>query len=266
MTGERSDGRGTPIRVLVVDNYDSFVYNLVQYVGEVADEVRVERNDELTVSDVQAYEPTAIVLSPGPGTPSDAGISIDLFAETTYPILGVCLGHQALCAAHGASVGPAPEVVHGKPSTITHDGKGIFAGLPDRFRVGRYHSLAVERDELPDPLVETATTTDDRETLMAVRHRERPHVGVQFHPESILTSREPDPERRDDGDDAARTGDRASTDSIGENEDSAVRTAGSDPATVRRRARREAGSLSLSIGKRLIATFCEMAVERRVEK
>ena len=181
----------TTCRILVVDNYDSFVYNLVQYVGEVADEVVVRRNDAISLEDVDAIDPTGIVISPGPGTPGEAGLSIPLFAETTYPILGVCLGHQALCAANGAAVGHAPEVVHGKPSVIEHDGEGIFAGLPDRVQVGRYHSLAVERDDLPGTLVETASTTDEREVLMAVRHRENPHVGVQFHPESILT-REPD--------------------------------------------------------------------------
>ncbi len=173
--------------VLVIDNYDSFAYNLVQYVGEIAGDVTVRRNDAIDVDDVRDLDPTGIVVSPGPGTPADAGISIPLFAETEYPILGVCLGHQALCAANGAPVVHAPEVVHGKPSTVSHDGEGIFAGLPDGFLVGRYHSLAVEREALPEPLVETAQTTDERGVLMAVRHRDRPHIGVQFHPESILT-------------------------------------------------------------------------------
>jgi anthranilate synthase component 2 len=174
--------------VLVVDNYDSFVYNLVQYVGEIADQVTVRRNDALSLSDVDALDPDAIVVSPGPGTPADAGVSIPLFAETTRPILGVCLGHQALCAAHGAPVEHAPDVVHGKPSVVEHDGGPLFDGLPDRLQVGRYHSLAVERETLPEPLVETATTVEeDTELLMAVRHRNRPHFGVQFHPESILT-------------------------------------------------------------------------------
>ncbi len=174
-------------RVLVVDNYDSFAYNLVQYVGETAREVVVRRNDALSVGEVRELEPDAVIVSPGPGTPAEAGISIPLFAETELPILGVCLGHQALCAAHGAPVVHAPEVVHGKPSTITHDGRGLFVELPERFSVGRYHSLSVERDDLPDPLEETARTADEREVVMAVRHREKPHVGVQFHPESILT-------------------------------------------------------------------------------
>jgi len=173
--------------ILVVDNYDSFVYNLVQYVGELAAEVHVRRNDAVTVADVRAMDPDGIVVSPGPGTPAEAGVSEATFAELDYPTLGVCLGHQALCAAGGAAVERAPTVVHGKPSVITHDGAGIFAGLPERIRVGRYHSLSVARPELPDDVVETARTDDDRAVVMAVRHAERPHVGVQFHPESILT-------------------------------------------------------------------------------
>ena len=192
----------TAPHVLVLDNYDSFAYNLVQYVGEavttetvlpdVTDgEVTVRRNDDLTLAELDALDPDAIVVSPGPGTPAEAGISIPLFAERSYPTLGVCLGHQALCAASGATVGHADAVVHGKQSAVAHDGNGIFAGLPDRFEVGRYHSLAVDRTALPDSLVETAWTVDgtDDETrvVMGVRHRSRPHVGVQFHPESILT-------------------------------------------------------------------------------
>ncbi|SEW22247.1 anthranilate synthase component II [Natrinema salifodinae] len=182
-----TDAPTADARILVVDNYDSFAYNLVQYVGEVADEVIVRRNDEIDLTGVRDLDPTGIVVSPGPGTPQEAGISIPLFAETDYPILGVCLGHQALCAANGAPVVHASEVVHGKPSTVSHDGEGIFAGLPSDFQVGRYHSLAVDRADLPSPLEETARTTDERGVLMAVRHREKPHVGVQFHPESILT-------------------------------------------------------------------------------
>ena len=172
--------------ILIVDNYDSFAYNLVQYVGEF-DEVTVRRNDAIDVAGIRELDPDGIVVSPGPGTPEEAGVSVDVFAETTYPALGVCLGHQALCAAHGADVGHAPEVVHGKPSAVSHDGEGLYEGVEDPFEVGRYHSLAVERTDLPDPLVETAHTDDEREVVMAVRHREWPHVGVQFHPESILT-------------------------------------------------------------------------------
>ncbi|ELY61152.1 anthranilate synthase component II [Natronolimnohabitans innermongolicus] len=174
-------------RILVVDNYDSFAYNLVQYVGEVADDVLVRRNDDLDLDDLESIDPTGIVVSPGPGTPADAGISIPLFAETDYPILGVCLGHQALCAANGAPVVHAESVVHGKPSTVDHDGGVLFDGLPETVQVGRYHSLAVDRADLPDTLVETARTADERGVLMAVRHREKPQFGVQFHPESILT-------------------------------------------------------------------------------
>jgi anthranilate synthase component 2 len=173
--------------ILVVDNYDSFVYNLVQYVGEAAEEVVVRRNDAVDVATLRELDPDGVVVSPGPGTPREAGVSVPLFAETDVPALGVCLGHQALCAANGAAVGHAPEVVHGKPSLVRHDGEDVFAGLPEPFRAGRYHSLAVERTDLPASLEETARTDDEAGILMGVRHREKPHVGVQFHPESILT-------------------------------------------------------------------------------
>lgn len=173
--------------ILVIDNYDSFAYNLVQYVGEAADRVIVRRNDMLGVENVHQLDPDGIVVSPGPGTPAEAGISVPVFAELTYPTLGVCLGHQALCAAEGTAVVKAPEVIHGKPSRITHDGEGIFETLDDPLEVGRYHSLVVERNNLPDSLVETARTDDERGVVMGLRHRTRPHVGVQFHPESILT-------------------------------------------------------------------------------
>jgi anthranilate synthase component 2 len=186
------------MRVLVVDNYDSFAYNLVQYVGEIVTsgdwpgvggdgEVAVRRNDAVDLADVDDLDPDAVVVSPGPGTPAEAGVSMSLFAERNYPTLGVCLGHQALCAANGAPVGHAPAVVHGKSSPISHDGQGIFQGLPARFDVGRYHSLAVASSRLPEPLEETAATDDEAGIVMAVRHADRPHVGVQFHPESILT-------------------------------------------------------------------------------
>ena len=173
--------------ILVIDNCDSFAYNLVQYVGELAGRVEVRRNDAIDVAGIRALEPDGIVVSPGPGTPQDAGVSIPLFRELAYPTLGVCLGHQALCAAAGSPVGHAPDVVHGKPSNVEHDGTGIFAELPNPIEVGRYHSLAVERPDLPDELVETAYTADERAVVMAVRHQDRPHIGVQFHPESILT-------------------------------------------------------------------------------
>jgi len=190
--------RQSDVTVLVVDNYDSFAYNLVQYVGEIvttADwlpevtdgEVVVRRNDAVDVDGIRAIDPDAIVVSPGPGTPQEAGVSMPIFRDLDYPTLGVCLGHQALCAVAGAPVGHAEAVVHGKPSTVSHDGRGVFRALPDRFEVGRYHSLAVERADLPECLTETARTEDEAGVVMGVRHRERPHVGVQFHPESILT-------------------------------------------------------------------------------
>jgi anthranilate synthase component 2 len=172
--------------VLVVDNYDSFAYNLVQYVGEFAECV-VRRNDTLDTDGIRRLDPDGIVVSPGPGTPEEAGVSVPVFRELSYPTLGVCLGHQALCAANGSPVGHAPTVVHGKPSRIRHDGAGLFADVPSPVAVGRYHSLAVERADLPDSLVETAWTDDERQVVMGVRHTEEPHVGVQFHPESVLT-------------------------------------------------------------------------------
>lgn len=181
--------------ILVVDNYDSFAYNLVQYVGEAVatmesvddpyDVVVVRRNDEIDADGIRALDPNGIVVSPGPGTPAEAGISVSIFRDLAYPSLGVCLGHQALCAANGVRVGHAPNVVHGKPSTIFHDGQGIFDGISSPIEVGRYHSLAVT-DALPDCLVETARTNEGG-VVMGVRHREKPHAGVQFHPESILT-------------------------------------------------------------------------------
>ncbi|WP_410765469.1 anthranilate synthase component II [Haloferax sp. DFSO60] len=193
-------------RILVIDNYDSFAYNLVQFVGEAVEvqtaggndstaeaTVDVYRNDALTIEDIRDIDPDGIVISPGPGTPDDAGVSIPVFSELDYPTLGVCLGHQSLCAALGAPVGHAPEVVHGKPSLIEHDRKGVFADLPPQIEVGRYHSLAVEDADVPDELVVTARTvgTPDggkiENVVMGVRHREKPHIGVQFHPESILT-------------------------------------------------------------------------------
>jgi anthranilate synthase component 2 len=173
--------------ILVIDNYDSFAYNLVQYLGEFAETVTVRRNDQIDTDGIAALDPDGIVVSPGPGTPADAGVSIPVFAELSYPTLGVCLGHQALCAAAGGEVGHAPSVVHGKPSVIEHDGEGLFAGLPEEIEVGRYHSLCVAHHDLPEVLDVTARTVDDSSVVMAVRHRERPHVGVQFHPESILT-------------------------------------------------------------------------------
>jgi len=171
--------------VLVVDNYDSFAYNLVQYVGVHA-EVVVRRNDDVDVDGIRRLDPDGIVVSPGPGTPSEAGVSVPIFESLSYPTFGVCLGHQALCVANGVSVDRAPDIVHGKPSVVTHDGSGVFEGLPERIEVGRYHSLAATPETLPAGVTETART-EDGAVLMGVRHREKPHAGVQFHPESILT-------------------------------------------------------------------------------
>jgi anthranilate synthase component 2 len=172
--------------ILVIDNYDSFVYNLVQYVGKF-DDVVVKRNDEIVLDEVYEMDPDGIIISPGPGTPDGAGISMDIFTNTTYPTLGVCLGHQALCKAYGAPVSHAPEVIHGKPSMVYHDESSLYDGVENPFRVGRYHSLAIRRRDLPVTLVETATISDDSGIVMGVKHIEKPHYGVQFHPESILT-------------------------------------------------------------------------------
>ncbi|MBX0288669.1 anthranilate synthase component II [Haloarcula salinisoli] len=174
--------------ILVIDNYDSFAYNLVQYVGESAEEIEVYRNDAIDIEGIRELDPDGIVVSPGPGTPQEAGISMSVFSETDYPVLGVCLGHQALCAAEGADVGHAPEVVHGKPSEVTHDGHGIYEGLSNSIRVGRYHSLAVDSDSLPGSLEATGYTDRDGDRIvMSVRHESKPHIGIQYHPESILT-------------------------------------------------------------------------------
>jgi len=178
--------------ILVVDNYDSFTYNLVQYLGELGEDLHVVRNDALSVADVAALNPEAIVLSPGPCTPAEAGICIPLIQALgpTVPFLGVCLGHQAIGAAYGGNVIKAPRgVMHGKTSLVQHDGEGLFAGLPNPLRVMRYHSLVVERSSIPSTLVVTATATDDTTEVHGLRHREHRVWGVQFHPESILTER-----------------------------------------------------------------------------
>jgi anthranilate synthase/aminodeoxychorismate synthase-like glutamine amidotransferase len=175
--------------IVVIDNYDSFTYNLVQYLGELGVEVRVMRNDVVTVNDVRAAGPEAIVISPGPGRPEDAGVTmatIEQLGETT-PILGVCLGHQAIGAAFGGSVVRASVPMHGKVSTIEHDGRGVFAGIDGPFVASRYHSLVVAEEGLPADLIVSARTREDR-TIMGLRHRRWPVHGVQFHPESILTS------------------------------------------------------------------------------
>jgi anthranilate synthase/aminodeoxychorismate synthase-like glutamine amidotransferase len=173
--------------LLVIDNYDSFTYNLVQYLGELGQQVRVARNNEVSVDDVERMCPEAIVISPGPCTPNEAGISLEVISRLAgkIPILGVCLGHQAIGQAFGGKVIRAKEVVHGKTSRVFHDDKGLFAGLPNPFEATRYHSLIVERSSLPDCLEITAKTWD--EEIMGLRHKSLPVEGVQFHPESFLT-------------------------------------------------------------------------------
>ena len=173
--------------ILVLDNYDSFTYNLVQYLGELGAEVKVVRNDEATVDEVAALAPERIVISPGPGTPDDAGISLGLIERlgARVPILGVCLGHQAIGQAFGGRVVRARQVMHGKTSSIRHDGRGVFAGLENPFVATRYHSLAVVRETVPEEL-EVSAEAEDGE-IMGIRHRRWPIEGVQFHPESILT-------------------------------------------------------------------------------
>ena len=173
--------------ILVIDNYDSFTYNLVQYVGERGIEQKVVRNDKITVSEIRDLKPSRIILSPGPCTPSEAGISLEVIRELHkgYPILGVCLGHQAIGQAMGGNVVRAGEIVHGKTSQIFHTGTGIFSNVPSPFRGTRYHSLIVDRKTLPLCLEVTAWTSDG--LIMGLRHREYPVYGVQFHPESIAT-------------------------------------------------------------------------------
>jgi anthranilate synthase component 2 len=180
--------------LLLIDNYDSFTYNLYQYLGELGAETRVVRNDELTVAEALALRPSSVVISPGPGNPDEAGISLELIRALPpdVPLLGVCLGHQALGQAFGGRIVRAPRLMHGKTSEIHHDGRSIFAGLPQPFTATRYHSLVIAEDSVPDCL-EVSARADDGVgvgvgVIMAVRHRTLPHEGVQFHPESILTS------------------------------------------------------------------------------
>ena len=172
--------------ILVIDNYDSFTYNLVQILSTLDEDVRVVRNDALSVDEVLAARPDRLVVSPGPGRPEDAGISCELVRRNeTIPLLGVCLGHQALGAVFGGTISRAPVLMHGKTSEIAHDGKGLFEGLENPFTATRYHSLVVERDSVPGSLRITATSSDG--LVMGLAHRTLPLVGVQFHPESILT-------------------------------------------------------------------------------
>ena len=173
--------------ILIIDNYDSFTYNLVQYLGELGATVEVRRNDKISVEEIERMGPERIVISPGPKTPTEAGICLDLIHKLSgrLPILGVCLGHQAIGQAFGGRVIRAPEIMHGKTSLITHDGKTVFSGLPNPFPATRYHSLIVERASLPACLEITATSPDG--LIMGLRHNTAKVEGVQFHPESILT-------------------------------------------------------------------------------
>ena len=173
--------------VLVIDNYDSFTYNLVQYLGELGAEVRVHRNDQITLDQIRAMKAERLVVSPGPGLPSNAGIIVNAIRELSgkLPILGVCLGHQALGEAFGGKIQGAPTLMHGKTSEICHDSRTIFRGLPYRFKATRYHSLILDKESLPDCLEVSATTTDG--VIMGLRHRDYPVEGVQFHPESVMT-------------------------------------------------------------------------------
>lgn len=176
---------GGVARILVIDNYDSFVFNIVQYLAQLGAEVVVRRNDEVTPAEAAEYD--GILLSPGPGTPEQAGVCMDVVRECagTTPILGVCLGHQAIAAVYGGVVDRAPELLHGKTSTVMHSGVGVLAGLPPDFTATRYHSLAVDPESVPDELEVTGTTSSG--VIMGLRHRELPVEGVQFHPESVLT-------------------------------------------------------------------------------
>lgn len=173
--------------ILVIDNYDSFTFNLVQYLGEMNVDLKVVRNDKITIDEIQMLKPQAIVISPGPCTPKEAGVSVPLIKELykEIPILGVCLGHQSIGEAFGGEVVKAPTVVHGKTSEIIHDGKGIFKSIPNKFRATRYHSLVIKPETLPEVLEVTAKTDDG--VIMGVQHKQYPIFGVQFHPESIAT-------------------------------------------------------------------------------
>jgi anthranilate synthase/aminodeoxychorismate synthase-like glutamine amidotransferase len=174
--------------ILVIDNYDSFTYNLVQYLGELGADLCVRRNNEVTGDDIEAMRPSKILISPGPGRPESAGVTLDAIRRfgSRLPILGVCLGHQAIGLVYGGTVCRARTPVHGKTSTVVHDGRGVFKGITAPFEAGRYHSLIVASDDLPAEL-EAAAHTKDEGTIMAVRHRTHPVHGVQFHPESVMT-------------------------------------------------------------------------------
>ena len=174
--------------ILVIDNYDSFTYNLVQVMGEMGAELRVERNDQITLADVRAMQPSHIVISPGPGSPDDSGVSLDVLRHMgeTIPVLGVCLGHQCIGQVYGGVVARAPHLMHGKISMVYHNNDGLFAGVPNPFEATRYHSLIVLEDTIPDCLSITARTDDG--LIMGLQHKQLAVYGVQFHPESILTT------------------------------------------------------------------------------
>jgi len=173
--------------ILVLDNYDSFTYNLVHYIGDSGEEVLVVRNDEITIEQIQDLNPKKIVISPGPCTPNEAGISIDLIKSSTVPLLGVCLGHQAIGAAFGGNIIKAPEIFHGKLSKVKHNQENIFKGIDSPYSVVRYHSLIIEKDTLPEELEITGVLEENPEIIMSIKHKQRPIYGVQFHPESIET-------------------------------------------------------------------------------
>ena len=173
--------------ILVLDNYDSFTYNLVHYIGDSGEEVLVVRNDEITIEQIQDLNPKKIVISPGPCTPNEAGISIDLIKSSTVPLMGVCLGHQAIGAAFGGNIIKAPEIFHGKLSKVKHNQENIFKGIDSPYSVVRYHSLIIEKDTLPDELEITGVLEENPEIIMSIKHKQRPIYGVQFHPESIET-------------------------------------------------------------------------------
>ena len=176
--------------LLVIDNYDSFTYNLVQYLGELGAEPEVRRNDEISVEEIRRLDPSAIVISPGPGVPADAGVTVEVVRQcgADTPILGVCLGHQAIGEAYGAKVVRAAKLMHGKTSRINHSGEGLFSGIENPLEVMRYHSLVVDPASVPSDLEVIATSVADATEVHAIKHRQHPVWGVQFHPESVLTS------------------------------------------------------------------------------
>jgi anthranilate synthase component 2 len=183
----KNTGEGGTVMILLIDNYDSFTFNLYQYIGIFTEDIRVVRNDKITVDEIRALKPAAIILSPGPKSPAEAGVCVEVVRELykEIPILGICLGHQSIGYAFGATVSYAKALYHGKQSTITHDGTGMFEGIPSPLKVARYHSLAVYEDTLPEELQVSARTEDGE--VMAIRHRDYPVFGLQFHPESIYT-------------------------------------------------------------------------------